>query len=323
MTVHEILWQPPPNLDCALTRFQAETPAAGGDYFDLWHWSTTDLDAFWLAVWNWFDIPSDSQPTVALADDSMPGAVWFPEVRLNYAEAMLRMPGRGDDDVVVIGRSQSRDEVRLTASELRDLVARVRKGLVEAGVGRGDRVAAYAPNIPETLALLMATASIGAIFSSCAPEFGQRAVIDRLSQIEPKVLVAVDGYRYGTKPIDRRSDVEAVRAALPSVTTLVWLPYLEETDGSRMRSDGSTWGEFVGEPGSAGPLEFERVPFDHPLYVLYSSGTTGLPKPIIHGHGGITLEHLKALGLQTDIGPTDRFFWFSTTGWMMWNYLVS
>ena len=331
----EILWKPAPDLDCALARFQAKTPAAGGSYFDLWRWSTTDLDAFWLAVWEWFEVPSDVSPTVALADGSMPGARWFPDVNLNYAETMLRMPGRADDDVVVIGRSQSRDEVRLTAAELRDLVARIRRGLQNAGVERGDRVAAYAPNIPETLALLMATASLGAIFSSCAPEFGRRAVIDRLSQIEPKVLVAVDGYVYGTKPIDRRAEVAAICTALPNLETLVWLPYLDTSASSTETSASSTvvsassahggassttWGEFTAEGGS---LEFERMPFDHPLYVPYSSGTTGLPKPIIHGHGGITLEHLKALGLQTDIGPGDRFFWFSTTGWMMWNYVVS
>ncbi|GAC1382001.1 MAG: acetoacetate--CoA ligase [Marmoricola sp.] len=336
-TTPEILWKPNPDRDCALTRFQSQTPAAGGSYFDLWRWSVTDLNAFWLKVWEWFEIPSDHAPAIALAADGMPGAVWFPDIRLNYAETMLRMPSRGSDDVVVIGRSQTREEIRLTADELRDLVARIRHGLEEAGVTRGDRVAAYAPNIPETLALLMATASLGAIFSSCAPEFGQRAVIDRLSQIEPKVLVAVDGYRYGTKAIDRSAEVAAIRAALPSVQTFVSLPYLHgpdgssvtsdgsrvTSDGSRGRSDGSRevgWAEFT---ATAGPLVFDRVPFDHPLYVLYSSGTTGLPKPIVHGHGGITLEHLKALGLQTDIGPSDRFFWFSTTGWMMWNYLVS
>ena len=305
-----------------MRRFQEWLPDHGGpttdDYADLWQWSVDEQDAFWLAVWRFFDIPADSAPTVALADASMPGAVWFPEVRLNYAEVMLRMPGRADDDIVVVARSQSRDEVRLTATDLRDLVARVRMGLLRAGVDKGDRVAAYCPNIPETLAVMLATASLGAIFSSCAPEFGTQSVTDRLSQIEPKVLVTVDGYRYGAKPIDRRGEVEAIRAVLPSLETLVWLPYL---DPEAPAPDGALdWETFVAQPG---PLEFTRVPFDHPLYVLFSSGTTGLPKPILHGHGGITIEHLKAQALHTDLGPDDVFFWFSTTGWMMWNYLVS
>jgi acetoacetyl-CoA synthetase len=248
----------------------------------------------------------------------MPGAVWFPEARLNYAETMLRMPGRDGDDTVVVARSQSRDEVRLTATELRDLVGQVRMGLLAAGVGEGDRVAAYCPNVPETLAVLLGCASLGAIFSSCAPEFGTQSVTDRWRQIEPKVMVAVDGYRYGAKPIDRRAEVEAIRSALPSVETLVWLPYLDPE--APAPAGAITWDDFTVQPG---PLEFTRVPFDHPLYVLFSSGTTGLPKPILHGHGGITVEHLKALALHTDLGPDDTFFWFSTTGWMMWNYLVS
>ncbi|MBO9522621.1 MAG: acetoacetate--CoA ligase [Nocardioidaceae bacterium] len=310
----EILWTPALDGTSALERFQATTPVGPeASYAELWDWSVTDPDAFWLAVWRWFDLPG--QPDVALADASMPGAAWFPEVRLNYAEAMLRMPGRADDDVVLVGRSQSRDEVRLTATELRDLVGRVRAGLVRAGVGEGDRVAAYLPNIPETVALLLATASLGAIFSSCAPEFGTQSVTDRWSQIEPTVLVAVDGYVYGSKSIDRRAEVAAIRAALPSLTTVVSVDYLGEGV-----PDAVSWADFTAEPG---PLEFAPVPFAHPLYVLFSSGTTGLPKPIVHGHGGITVEHLKALGLQTGLGAGDTFFWFSTTGWMMWNYLVS
>lgn len=319
---HEILWRPEPGRRCRLLDFQAWVADQGGPRFDdyaaLWQWSVDEQDAFWLAVWRWFAIPGDADPTRALADASMPGAVWFPEVRVNYAEAMLRMPGRADDDVVLVARSQSRDEVRLTATELRDLVARVRMGLLAAGVETGDRVAAYGPNIPETLAVMLGAASLGAIFSSCAPEFGTQSVTDRWTQIEPKVLVAIDGYRYGAKPIDRRAEVEAIRAALPSVQTLVWLPYL---DADAAAPEGATgWDDFTAQPG---PLEFTRVPFDHPLYVLFSSGTTGLPKPILHGHGGITVEHLKSLALQTDLGPQDTFFWFSTTGWMMWNYLVS
>lgn len=314
----EILWQPPRDGSSALERFAATTPlGASAEYADLWAWSVDDLDAFWLAVWNWFAPPADGTPTTALDSDGMPGAVWFPGVSLNYAETLLRLPGRADDDVVLVARSETRDELTLTAAELRDLVGRVRAGLVRAGVGRGDRVAAYSPNVPETLAVLLATASLGAVFSSCAPEFGTQSVTDRWSQIEPTVLVAVDGYVYGGKRIDRRPEVAAIRAALPSVTTVVHLDHL---DPGEVPEGSVGWTEFTAVPG---PLEFDRVPFDHPLYVLFSSGTTGLPKPIVHGHGGITVEHLKALGLQSDIGPDDVFFWFSTTGWMMWNYLVS
>ncbi len=288
------------------------------DYDELWAWSVEQPDDFWRAVWREFDIPSDGDPTTALADASMPGAVWFPDVRLNYAEVMLRMPGRADDDVVVVAASQSRDDVRLTARELRDQVARARAGLVRAGVVPGDRVAAYAPNIPETLVLLLAAASLGAVFSSCAPEFGTQSVVDRWQQIEPTVVLAVDGYRYGAKGVDRRAEVEAITESLPSVRTLVWLPYL---DPAAPAPDGAiTWAELTAE---SAPLEFVRLPFASPLYVLFSSGTTGLPKPIVHGHGGITIEHLKALALHHDLGPDDRFFWFSTTGWMMWNLLIS
>jgi acetoacetyl-CoA synthetase len=322
----EVLWRPDPGATNRLRDFQAWLADQGcpsfDDYADLWQWSVTEQDAFWLAVWRYFqilaDADSDVGPTVALADASMPGAVWFPGTRLNYAENMLRMPGRADDDVVLIGRSQSRDEVRLTATQLRDLVARVRRGLLAAGVDAGDRVAAYSPNVPETLAVMLASASLGAIFTSCAPEFGTQSVTDRWKQIEPKVLVAVDGYRYGDKPIERRDEVVAIREALPSVETLVWLPYLDPD--AAPPSGAIDWATFTEVPG---PLEFARVPFDHPLYVLFSSGTTGLPKPILHGHGGITVEHLKALALHTDLGLGDTFFWFSTTGWMMWNYLVS
>ncbi|MCW2770234.1 MAG: acetoacetate--CoA ligase [Aeromicrobium sp.] len=318
----EILWTPPLDGTSRVEQLLARLADPGGpvfdDYADLWQWSVDEPGAFWQAIWQDFDIPSDGSPSPALADDAMPGAVWFPNVRLNYAEVMLRLPGRADDDVVVVARSQSRDDVHLTAAELRDQVARARAGLVAAGVGPGDRVAAYSPNVPETLVLLLAAASLGAVFSSCAPEFGTQSVIDRWQQIEPTVVLAVDGYVYGDKPIDRRDEVATIRAALPSIRTLVWLPYL---DAASPGPDGSlTWADLTAEPG---PLEFARVPFATPLYVLFSSGTTGLPKPIVHGHGGITIEHLKALSLHHDLGPADTFFWFSTTGWMMWNLLVS
>ena len=177
-------------------------------------------------------------------------------------------------------------------------------------------MAAYLPNLPETIVAFLATASLGAIWTSCAPEFGVQAVLDRFGQVDPKVLLVVDGYRYGSRDIDRRSEVQAIRDGLPSLHHTVALPYL----GGEPIHDTIPWSDLVAEPG---PVEFEQVAADHPLYVLYSSGTTGMPKPIVHGHGGILLEHLKVLGLQADLGPTDRFFWFTTTGWMMWNYLVS
>lgn len=314
----EILWTPPLDGTSRLEHFMQGLDRTFADYDELWAWSVEQPDEFWRSLWRHFDIPSDGDPTTALADASMPGAVWFPDVRLNYAEAMLRMPGRADDDIVVIAASHSRDDVRLTARELRDQVARARAGLLRAGVEPGDRVAAYAPNIPETLVLLLAAASLGAVFSSCAPEFGTQSVVDRWQQIEPTVVLAVDGYQYGTKGVDRRVEVESITRSLTSVRTIVWLPYL---DPASPAPDGAiTWSELTAEPG---PLEFVRLPFAAPLYVLFSSGTTGLPKPIVHGHGGITIEHLKALALHHDLGPEDRFFWFSTTGWMMWNLLIS
>ena len=279
-------------------------------YHDLYAWSVRDLEAFWRSIWDYFEVIAHTDPIATLPKSTMPGATWFPGATLNHAEHVLRMPGIGDDEPVVHAYSQTRSATTLTARQLREEVRRVRAGLKALGVEAGDRIAAYAPNIPETYVTMLAAASLGAIFSSCAPEFGTRSVTDRWRQIEPKVLVAVDGYRYGDKIVDRREEVEQIRAALDSVEHVVTIGYLE---------DGGDWTELGGDD----ELEFEPLPFDHPLYVLYSSGTTGLPKPIVHGHGGILLEHLKMLALHHDLGPGDRFFWFTTTGWMMWNFLVS
>jgi len=315
----EVLWVPDERAwtDTEAGRFA--TRHGFGRYEDLWRWSVTDLEAFWSAVADDLGVAWSSPPERVLAggDRAMPGARWFPGATLSYAEHALRHAAVHPDDVLVVARSQTRAATELTGAALLDAVARCARGLRALGVRRGDRVAAYAPNIPETLVALLATASIGAVWTSCAPEFGTRSVIDRLSQLSPTVLISVDGYRYGAKAIDRTDEVAAIRAALPSLQHVVAIAYLD--DGL---PDATPWEDLLADD-AAGPPSFEAVPFDHPLYVLFSSGTTGLPKPIVHGHGGITLEHLKVLALHQDLGPADRFSWFSTTGWMMWNYLVS
>jgi acetoacetyl-CoA synthetase len=315
----EVLWAPTADAwsDTVAGRFATRH---GFDAYEALHrWSVTDLEAFWSAVAADREVIWRAEPRRALAggDRTMPGARWFPAGQLSYAEHALRHAAARPDQVAVVARSQTRGDIELTGAALLAAVARCASGLRRLGVGRGDRVAAYAPNIPETLVALLATASLGAIWTSCAPEFGTRSVIDRLAQLDPAVLIAVDGYRYGTKAIDRTDEVAAIRAALRSVGHVVSIPYLG--DGL---PDATPWGDLLAGP-DPGPPTFEAVPFDHPLYVLFSSGTTGLPKAIVHGHGGITLEHLKVLALHQDLGPADRFMWFTTTGWMMWNYLVS
>lgn len=315
----DLLWNPPEDAATGtrMGRFLTwlDKPELS-HYDDLWSWSVDNPGDFWASIWRYFEVsPAAVTKDDALSDDRMPGAVWFEGHRLNYAELLLRAPGRGDDDTIIVARSDSRPDVELSVAELRAQVGACRAGLERLGVESGDRVAAYLPNIPEAVVLLLACASLGAVFSSCAPEFGTRSVCDRWRQIEPKVLVTVDGYRYGDKHIDRRDEVATIRAELPTLSHVVALDY---TGGVITESTG--WDELLSEPAEP---RFDPVTFDHPLYVLYSSGTTGLPKPIVHGHGGIALEHLKMLALHHDLGPTDRFYWFCTTGWMMWNYLVS
>ena len=315
-----MLWEPPGDVRerTRIGRYLAWLEDYRGrsfpDYDSLWRWSVEDVEGFWRTIWQHFQLQSATPVDRALARADMPGAEWFPGAMVNYAAHALRSEPAGP---AIVARSQSRDPVELNIAELRDQVSRCRAGLERLGVRRGDRVAAYLPNIPEAVVALLATASLGAIWSSCAPEFGTRSVVDRLRQIEPAVLLAVDGYRYGTKGVDRAAEVADVRAQLPSLRHVVTVGYLDPA--SRL-PDSLTWAELLAEPGE---LAFDPVPFEHPLYVLYSSGTTGLPKPIVHGHGGILVEHHKVLALHNDLGPGDRFFWYSTTGWMMWNYLVS
>ncbi|WP_246039428.1 acetoacetate--CoA ligase [Glycomyces buryatensis] len=284
-------------------------------YPALWRYSVEHLRPFWGSIWEYFGLGKTVPEHRVLADEAMPDTVWFPDESFNYARAVLTAPGADDDEVLIRAYSDSRDPVEWTLADLREATARARAGLVAHGVRRGDRVAAWMPNIPETLALMLATASLGAVFSSCAPEFGAKAVLDRFKQIEPTVMVAVDGYKYGAKEIDRSAEVREVARGLETLRQLVTLPYL-----GRNPTDGEPWDRFCAYDEG---VEFEPVSFDHPLYILYSSGTTGLPKAIVHSHGGMAIEHAKMHSLHHDLGPGDRFFWYSTTGWMMWNYLMS
>jgi acetoacetyl-CoA synthetase len=321
--IGEVLWTPPADVGetTQLGRYLGWLRQTRGidhaGYEDLWQWSVDDLEGFWGSLWDFFGIRAHTPYERVLGSREMPGAEWFVGSRLNYAEHML---GRDEDtdQVAVLARSQTRDPIDLTFGELREQVAHARAGLKRLGVGPGDRVVAYLPNIPETLVAFLATASLGAIWAACAPEFGPRSVIDRFGQLEPKVLLAIAGYRYGEKPIDRRAEVAEIRAALPSLEQTVHVPYAGGPDDALPESLG--WEQLLGE---SGPLEFDPVPFDHPLCVLFSSGTTGLPKAIIHRHGGILIEAYKNHGLSWDLQPGDRLLWFTTTAWMMWNALVS
>jgi acetoacetyl-CoA synthetase len=287
-------------------------------YDDLRRWSVEDLEAFWSAFETWIGVRWLSPADQVLTTRDMPGASWFTGGRLNYAEHLLYPVSRVDKDApAVIAVREDGREVTVTWRELRTQVASVRAWLKDRGVGRGDRVAALLPNGLEALVAVLATGSLGAIWSSCSPDFGPTAIADRFTQIEPVVLITVDGYTYGGKPFDVRATVERLRESLSSLRDTVCVPYLDE---AATIADATLWGELLAVPAH---LEFEPMAFDDPLWVLYSSGTTGLPKPIVHGHGGMLLEHLKQLALHLDLGPDSRFFWFSTTGWMMWNLLIS
>ncbi|WP_427918722.1 acetoacetate--CoA ligase [Streptomyces sp. cg40] len=286
-----------------------------GSWDELYAWSVRELAEFWESVWDYFEVKAHSPYERVLDSREMPGARWFCGARLNYAEHCFGRPEDGGRPAV-LAYSQTREPRRLTFDELREEVRRVRAGLRKLGVGRGDRVVGYLPNTPETLVAFLATASLGAVWASCAPEFGSVSVIDRFSQVGPKVLLAVAGYTYGEKPIDRRKEIGEIRAALPSLEHVVHVPY-----GPLVLPDATSWDDLSAETEE--PLDFAPVPFDHPLYVLFSSGTTGKPKAIVHGHGGILLEHLKNHALHWDMGPEDRLLWFTTTAWMMWNTLVS
>jgi acetoacetyl-CoA synthetase len=324
----EVLWRPAPDrvseskIEAFRRWLRAERGVEVADYRELWEYSTESMAEFWDATAEFLGVRWHERPTEVLSGTEMPDARWFSGGTLNYAEHALAGgvagAAKGDGELAVIFHREDGLAGALTFGELRSQVAAARAALKALGVAKGDRVVALAPNCPQTLVAFLAAASLGAIWSSCSPDFGVRAVSDRFTQIEPKVLLAVNGYVYNGRTFDVRSTVEQLREQIPALAATVLVNYA----GDGTLPDAHDWDTLLREHEGA-PMEFDAVEFDHPLWVLYSSGTTGLPKGIVQGHGGITVEHLKALALQSDLGPADRFFWFTTTGWMMWNFLIS
>ena len=322
-----LLWQPTARQidNSRMKQFMSEVNARYGtnhnSYDELWQWSVENPDKFWEMIWRYYQIRAYENYTRVMNDAPMPETKWFENAALNFAEHVFRMKQRNHP--AIIFQSELHDYSEISWDHLEKQVAGLQRALLDAGINQGDRVAAYLPNIPETIVAFLAVSSIGAVWSSCSPDFGGESVVDRFSQIEPKLLITVDGYRYGGKDFDRMERVRFLQEQLTELKSTVLLPYLHsEPDFDNLHNPDKTvlWDDFLKDSDQP---EFVPVPFDHPLWVLYSSGTTGLPKPITHGHGGMVLEHLKYLALHCDIEPGDRFFWFTTTGWMMWNVVVA
>ena len=328
MRAGELLWTPGPdrirraNVTALADWLARERGRQLADYRTLWRWSVEDLEGFWQALWDYFGIESSAPHTRVLGRRSMPGAEWFPGARLNYAQHVLRRERAGGD--VLLHLSETRPLSALPWTTLGNQVRTLATALRSLGVQPGDRVVAWMPNVPETMAAMLATTAIGAIWACCSPDFGERGTLDRLAQLAPKVLFSVDGYRYGGKAFDRRSQLRDIASSLTSLEHLIYLPHLDPEDTTLPLPSARHWRTLLEGPVvRPGEFEYAQVPFDHPLWTLFSSGTTGLPKPIVHGHGGILLENLKNATFHFDLHPDDRVFFFTTSGWMLWNFITS
>jgi len=324
----ELLWKPTPaqagqtNMAKFTTWLAEQRGKRFADYASLWQWSVTDIEGFWQAMWDYFSVQSSASSDRVLAHSAMPGAHWFPGARLNYAQHVLRHERPGatalyylteTTPLTAVGWEFFATQVRILATQLRNF-----------GIRPGDRIAAYMPNIPQTMIAMLATTAVGAIWCCCSPDFGSRGAMDRIQQLSPKLLFCVDGYRYGGKPFDRRSEVAQLIATLPELEKIIFLPYLDPQNATLHSKTFELWDSVMNHPAiSARDFQFEQVSFDHPLWVLFSSGTTGLPKALVHGHGGILLEQLKLQTFHMDFHPGERGFFFTTSGWMMWNMLAS
>ncbi len=287
-------------------------------YADLHEYSVTQPQAFWSEIWDFSNVIGEKGDQVLIDADKMPGAKWFPQASLNYAENLLRLR---NNDAAIIFRGEDKVKLNYSWNALYETVSRCAQALRAAGVSKGDRVAAYMPNMPQTIIFMLAASSIGAVWSSCSPDFGVQGVVDRFGQIEPKILLAVDGYFYNGKRFSTHDKLAEIVKRLPSLEKTVVASYID--DATTMEIEGTVcWDDFI-EPFTAIEIEFERLPFDHPLFIMFSSGTTGAPKCIVHSAGGTLLQHLKEHQLQTDLKPGERLFYFTTCGWMMWNWLVT
>jgi len=325
----KLLWTPSPEriAGATITRFMREVGAHHGiriaDYAVLHHWSVEHMEPFWREIWSFCGVIGDGPGEHTLINhDAMPGARFFPDAKISFAENLLRPDHARDDADALVFWGEDKVKRRLTYRELADEVSRAQQALRDVGVGVGDRVCAIVANMPEAIIGMLAASSLGAIWSSCSPDFGVQGILDRFGQIEPKVLIAVDGYYYNGKSIDILDKVAEVGSKLPSVQSVVVVPYAHPEASLAAIASGVWWQDFV-RPFPAAAPTFLRLPFNHPLYILYSSGTTGVPKCIVHGAGGTLVQHLKEQQMQCDIGSGDRAFYFTTCGWMMWNWLAS